>query len=267
MIHRASGPESMPARIARPVIVFLGATALSSLALLGAQALLGIDGRVLALVQFAPAIGALIALAVGRRELWALLPHAVPHRRLGAHMLLALGASAVYAALLAGALLAVAAGDLVGTDPVAGVPFALFALLQFFGALGEEIGWRGVLQPLLEARLARVWASVATGLVWGFWHVQFLTDPLLAALFIASAVALSILLGWVSRGSWWQRAAIAGTIHWLVNLALHVLAGDAVGTMSVTLASAVAATGTAVAVLVLLRFASRRSTGLRRLRR
>ncbi|MFN7106333.1 MAG: type II CAAX prenyl endopeptidase Rce1 family protein [Pyrobaculum sp.] len=38
-------------------------------------------------------------------------------------------------------------------------------------ALGEEVGWRGFLQPRLEAAgLSLAKAAFLTGVVWGFWH-------------------------------------------------------------------------------------------------
>ncbi|MFQ1002395.1 CPBP family intramembrane glutamic endopeptidase [Modestobacter sp. SSW1-42] len=54
----------------------------------------------------------------------------------------------------------------------AGMPLVAYWLanLVFFGA-GEEVGWRGFLQPRLERRHARVTAAGLVGLVWAAWHL------------------------------------------------------------------------------------------------
>jgi hypothetical protein len=35
----------------------------------------------------------------------------------------------------------------------------------------EEFGWRGFALPLLQRRLAPIWAGLLIGLIWGFWHL------------------------------------------------------------------------------------------------
>jgi membrane protease YdiL (CAAX protease family) len=39
------------------------------------------------------------------------------------------------------------------------------------GAVGEEIGWRSYLQPLLEKRFSALISAVIVGLIWGLWHI------------------------------------------------------------------------------------------------
>jgi len=45
----------------------------------------------------------------------------------------------------------------------------LFMML-FLGPI-EELGWRGVAQPLLQRYVAPIWAGLIIGVVWGVWHL------------------------------------------------------------------------------------------------
>ena len=40
-----------------------------------------------------------------------------------------------------------------------------------FGGLGEELGWRAVLQPSLERRFGRITGTCLVGLIWAYWHL------------------------------------------------------------------------------------------------
>lgn len=80
------------------------------------------------------------------------------------------------------------------------------------GALGEEIGWRGFAQPLLQRRYSILWASIIVGLLWATWHLYPLLAPggseQLTALNITETyvrlVSTAVLYGWLynaTRGS------------------------------------------------------------------
>ena len=79
-----------------------------------------------------------------------------------------------FAAALAGA--SIALGQEFSPEPIrivadAGVAFVLLILLSVVLAAGEEIGWRGHLLPLLQARLSALTASLVLGVIWAAWHV------------------------------------------------------------------------------------------------
>ncbi|MEA3347458.1 MAG: CPBP family intramembrane glutamic endopeptidase [Pseudomonadota bacterium] len=56
-------------------------------------------------------------------------------------------------------------------------PFAtiqsLFAALVFAAVKGpmEEFGWRGLALPLLQRKMAPLWAGLILGVIWGLWHL------------------------------------------------------------------------------------------------
>ena len=79
---------------------------------------------------------------------------------------------------------------------------ATLGAMGFMLVLGpvEEFGWRGVMLPLLQRRLAPIWASLALGLVWGLWHMPaFLMSgtPQSAwdfSPFVIGAISISVIL-------------------------------------------------------------------------
>jgi membrane protease YdiL (CAAX protease family) len=80
------------------------------------------------------------------------------------------------------------------------LPILLAAL--FTGALGEELGWRGVGLPGLQSLWNPLASSLILGLLWGLYHLPafFLSGlsqqnlPLLP--FIAAAIGISVLVSW-----------------------------------------------------------------------
>lgn len=126
----------------------------------------------------------------------------------------------------------------------------------FAGSLGEEIGWRGFSQPLLERRLSVFWASVAVGFIWATWHCWPLLAPggtdhrwlLDVGLTYARLVPTAVFYGWLYYAS--------GRSLLVVMLA-HAAHNIAVATMPVTdtaygLAALVAALYVLVAAVVVL---------------
>jgi len=63
-------------------------------------------------------------------------------------------------------------GDYPALFPFATVPAYLFALLlMVFKGPIEEFGWRGFALPLLQRRMAPIWAGLVIGVIWGGWHL------------------------------------------------------------------------------------------------
>jgi membrane protease YdiL (CAAX protease family) len=120
---------------------------------------------------------------------------------------------------------------------------------QLAGALAEEAGWRGVLQPLLRRHLSLVPASGAVGVIWALWHVPTISSGMAIAVpFTVGCVGLSLLLGVLTdqlpRGRVW----VAGTFHWLLNLAMLLVLDqfDPARTLALALAALLAGTAAVV---------------------
>ncbi len=95
---------------------------------------------------------------------------------------------------------------------VAPVMLALTALIATPVLFGEEFGWRGYLQlRLFQSRPTL--AAIATGIVWGLWHLPVIlrgyelpgNRTLATAMFCISTVLISIIFGWLREksGSVW----------------------------------------------------------------
>lgn len=70
-------------------------------------------------------------------------------------------------------------------------PMALVVPAQLAGALAEEAGWRGVLQPLLRRHLPLVPASGAVGLIWALWHVPTISSGIAIAVQLAGRLEIA----------------------------------------------------------------------------
>ncbi len=110
-------------------------------------------------------------------------------------------------------------GTVLGPGPQGLAYFGLNLLLSvglgstlagIFGGLGEELGWRAVLQPSLERRFGRLAGTGLVGLIWAYWHLPVnlagYNDPLHPVLtavvfFPLGVVAVSFGFAWLFRES------------------------------------------------------------------
>lgn len=86
---------------------------------------------------------------------------------------------------------------------------ALTLMMLFLGPI-EEFGWRGIAQPILQRRMAPLWAGVIIGTLWGIWHLPafFLSGTVFAGWnffpFLVGNITLAVLVTPIfntSRGS------------------------------------------------------------------
>ena len=113
-------------------------------------------------------------------------------------------------------------------NPVLNMPVIPLVLLRATLIYGgeEELGWRGVMQPLLERKLNFPISAIITGTVWGIWHIPlwFINGssqqnmPLI--LFLVLAIILSFWLATIYKKT--QCIFACSVFHGLTNTLLSV---------------------------------------------
>jgi membrane protease YdiL (CAAX protease family) len=176
-----------------------GATAYGAPAFMAAYVLGGLG----------PTVGAYVAVVATRR----VLPLREYHQRLarwrvgaswyaaalGLPVALALGARWLQAAVEPGP------GDGPAPEPWQRL-LPVFLTMVVGGGL-EELGWRGVLQPELERRMARLPATSLAGAIWAAWHLPLFHIPGVPQqgqsffIFGAEVLGTAFLLAWLYAGT------------------------------------------------------------------
>lgn len=104
---------------------------------------------------------------------------------------------------------------------------ALIGLNLILGPLGEELGWRGFLQPAFSGRLGWFTASLAVGAIWAVWHAPLwlIESPqreIPFQIFVVHAIAYSILMG-----AAWSLAPHSTFPAVILHLLFNVVSGAA----------------------------------------
>jgi hypothetical protein len=116
---------------------------------------------------------------------------------------------------------------------------AFVVVLVLGGPLGEEPGWRGMLQPALGRWFAPCRAGLLVGVVWAAWHLPLFAIPgtpqaqVPVGLYAAFTIGLGVIYGWLADGSR-HSVPVAVLLHASSNTAagvLPVLPGDAGGSL------------------------------------
>ena len=96
------------------------------------------------------------------------------------------------------------------------LPIMIIGIL--IGAVGEEIGWRGFLQPLLEKKHSILIASIIVGAIWGLWHIGHYKNGVFFMLgFLLFTISASIIIAWLLRDTQYNMI-IAAFFHIAINL-------------------------------------------------
>ena len=111
--------------------------------------------------------------------------------------------------------------------PIAIAAGTFIASALFFGG-NEEIGWRGIMQPILERRFPFAVATLIVGAIWVCWHLPLWFIPgdshqsMPFLLFAVQGLMLAFWLAAIHRSS--GSVAFCMVLHGLANTMLGVLA-------------------------------------------
>ena len=99
------------------------------------------------------------------------------------------------------------------------IPSLMLAIFTLVGSIGEEIGWRGYLQPTLNKKMNLFWSSVVVSALWIPWHVgNFGYGTLFTIGFFLVILSYSFLISYLIKDTKFN-LLIAVLFHWFVNLA------------------------------------------------
>ena len=218
--------------------------------------------------SFGPAFGAVVAVAwtEGRPGLRTLFRRFLLWRAgVGVWLVALLGIVVAYA--LAVALFAALPGrspGLAGFSQWLTLLAYAGIILVIGGPLGEEIGWRGFLQPRLQERMAPFWASWVVGIVWVAWHVPLVWlegaaqkgESILA--FALLVLPLTFVFTWVFSASG-GGLLLPLVLHTSINTVSYVVAPQVLGPLEDDRVLARCLTGVLWMAAALLVWCSRRS--------
>lgn len=156
-------------------------------------------------LPYGPTVAAIViaAIAGGRPELGALLRRLVKWRVHPGWYATALLLPVVLLGIPVLAMLASGVPvEITGPFPWASLPVILAVRTIAGGPLGEELGWRGFLLPILRKRHGALTASLLIGAIWGPWHLPLLlsgpsTDQRPVLQFLLWVLAASVLHTWM----------------------------------------------------------------------
>ncbi len=128
-----------------------------------------------------------------------------------------------FAVAAIGAVALVVAGvmDWTGLGTISAIEVVIFVLV-----IGEEIGWRGFLQPRLRARMGLLESGLVTGGVWVLWHLPIYLQPGTPlsdyAIFAWWVIPLAVVMGFIAERA--QYSVIVATVmHGAANIATPIL--------------------------------------------
>ena len=201
------------------VALFYVLTFVFTILLGGIQQVLKIDTGIIILPQLSPGLAALVMLVSFRKES---LKLTIAVR--GTQALKYVGSVGI--PLLVFVVLFLSYRLLIGPlsiQPMGGISLLILMGGILLGAFGEELGWRGYLQRLVEGKVNVLIASLLVGLLWGLWHVgNYQYGPIYLLFFILSTLAYSVIMVRLLRGTNYN-VVVACLFHSAVNVSFYLL--------------------------------------------
>jgi membrane protease YdiL (CAAX protease family) len=104
----------------------------------------------------------------------------------------------------------------------------LILLNLFLGPLGEELGWRGFLGPVMETRFGIVGSAFVVGLIWALWHgpLWFVDSPqreIPFLIFTANVLCFAVIMATLYRVGGGSLVPVV-LFHLFINVASGVVA-------------------------------------------
>lgn len=225
---------------------FYGITFIFTILLAIVQQVLGIDAEKISLPQFGPGFAAIVMIMVFKSDnvKFTMTFKGIPFLKY-------LGAIGI--PLVVATILFLIYNQFIVPLTIPPINAASLIILLggiLLGAFGEELGWRGYAQNLLEARQNGFAAFLLVGLLWGLWHVGNFQNGLTFMLFfLFSTIGISAVMGWLLRGTHYN-VLLATLFHFGVNAGFYILK-DALADLRFAVLNGLVWLGAAVLVIAL----------------
>ncbi len=120
------------------------------------------------------------------------------------------------------------------------------------GSIGEEIGWRSFLLPILENKYSALVSSIIVGLIWGLWHIGHYKNGLFFMLsFLIFTISASIILSYLVQGTGYN-IIISVSFHTSVNLAFIMFFNNSLYNSNLMIVNSLVWLFTAVFIVMIL---------------
>jgi membrane protease YdiL (CAAX protease family) len=111
------------------------------------------------------------------------------------------------------------------------IPYIIFnyGIWIIIGAIGEEIGWRSFLQPLLDRKYPIIISSVIVGLIWRLWHINhFINGPVFVLEFLLFTISYSNIIMFLLKNTEYN-IFISSMFHASLNISFKIFLENSYG--------------------------------------